>query len=170
MRLVTDPRSNSPYNYWKSTRNPKICGGCTGAEIHLEMKRVIESAIDSHWPFAQWLLQGVHTDTFPPVMKGKRESLEKSVLTLWIESVLSMDIHELPRNEVTDEIKDDLALKTTKSLDHDVVFGEITEDGPNYRNVLMNRLRCIETPTTSWPLSRLDLWELSLLWWSLKSA
>lgn len=50
-----------------------------------------------------------------------------------------MDIHEPPRNETTDQTKDDLALKTTKTLDHDVVFGEITEDGPNYRNVLMNR-------------------------------
>ncbi|OBT81973.1 hypothetical protein VE02_09322 [Pseudogymnoascus sp. 03VT05] len=33
------------------------------------------------------------------------------------------------------ETKDDLTINTTQATTHDVVFGEITEDGPNYRNV-----------------------------------
>lgn len=53
--------------------------------------------------------------------------------------VLKMDIYEPPRVEPTSETKDDLALKPTQSLDHDVVFGELTEEGPNYRNVHTDR-------------------------------
>lgn len=34
--------------------------------------------------------------------------------------------------------KDDLKENPTEAVTQDVVFGEITEDGPNYRNVHMN--------------------------------
>lgn len=51
-------------------------------------------------------------------------------------------IHESPepKKEHLDDdlIDDDLAIKPTQTAQtahHDVVFGEITEDGPNYRNV-----------------------------------
>lgn len=40
-----------------------------------------------------------------------------------------MDVSESP------ETKDDLAIKPTETATNDVVFGTITEDGPNYRNV-----------------------------------
>jgi hypothetical protein len=53
--------------------------------------------------------------------------------------MLSMDIYEPPRDESLDETKDDLAIKPTQTLNHDVVFGVITEEGPNYRNVHINR-------------------------------
>ncbi|KAJ5557980.1 hypothetical protein N7535_009473 [Penicillium sp. DV-2018c] len=46
-----------------------------------------------------------------------------------------MDIYEPPGVESMDETKDELAMKPTQSLNADVVFGEITEEGPNYRNV-----------------------------------
>ena len=51
-----------------------------------------------------------------------------------------MDAYELPKDEPIDETKDDLAIKPTQTTTHDVVFGEITEDGPNYRNVHINEL------------------------------
>lgn len=51
-------------------------------------------------------------------------------------------IHESPESKKDhldeDHIDDDLAIKPTQTAQtahHDVVFGEITEDGPNYRNV-----------------------------------
>lgn len=50
-----------------------------------------------------------------------------------------MDIYESPETETKDDhLDDDLAIKPTQTAQtahHDVVFGEITEDGPNYRNV-----------------------------------
>jgi hypothetical protein len=64
-----------------------------------------------------------------------------------------MDIHDSSDTETKDDqrddyIQDDLAIKPTQTAQtahHDVVFGEITEDGPNYRNVH----KC--APKTSFP-------------------
>jgi hypothetical protein len=51
------------------------------------------------------------------------------------------DVHDLEedRDQKDDHEKDDheLAVKRTQTANHDGVFGEITEEGPNYRNVLM---------------------------------
>ena len=52
-----------------------------------------------------------------------------------------MDVYEPPRVKPTDETKDDPAIKPTQNTTHDVVFGEITEEGPNYRNVHINELK-----------------------------
>ncbi|CAG8145210.1 unnamed protein product [Penicillium salamii] len=53
-----------------------------------------------------------------------------------------MSVHESPETEKRslddDHLEEDLAIKPTQTAQtahHDVVFGEISEDGPNYRNV-----------------------------------
>jgi hypothetical protein len=51
------------------------------------------------------------------------------------------EVHDLEedRDQKDDHEKDDheLAVKRTQTANHDGVFGEITEEGPNYRNVLI---------------------------------
>jgi hypothetical protein len=99
--------------------------------------------------YEKWII-----DNWLAVILGIKRSI--LIRNPYLASFSRMDIHDSPGTEAKyshEEVHldDDLAIKrlqTAQTAHHDVVFGEITEDGPNYCNV-HNRARKPQSKLTS---------------------